>query len=237
MASVDLEHVDVLFPIYEARSRSLKNRLVQTVGGNVGQSADHVVIEALKDVTLHIKPGERVGLVGHNGAGKSTLLRVIAGIYEPPRGRVNISGKVASLLDLTMGMDFEASGYENIMLRATMMGMSYAESKSIVPYIESFSGLGEYLHLPMRTYSSGMQLRLAFSISTAQNPEIILMDELLTVGDSDFMKKAEARITEMIQDADILVLASHVPEVINRFCNVIVTMEGGRILDVKKNAA
>lgn len=231
MASIRLDRASVEIPIYNSRSRSLKSTLFRQVGGAVQtDDRDVVTIKALQNVTLDLRPGDRLGLIGHNGAGKSTLLRVLSGAYEPTSGRAQVTGSVASLLDITMGMDGELTGTENIMLRSLFNGMTYEEARSSIPDIADFSELGAYLHLPMRTYSSGMTLRLAFAISTTRAPDILLMDELISVGDANFSSKAKARIESLIGHSHIMVLASHDASTLRRYCNKAIVLEGGTIV-------
>ena len=166
MARISLDRVTIEFPIYNARGRSLTGELFRrTVGGAIkSDKVSHVVsVVALRDISLELKDGDRLGLIGHNGAGKSTLLRVMAGIYEPSLGRSRIEGTVASLTDITMGMNLEATGYENIMLRGVFLGLRVSDTRRMIPEIEAFTELGEFLKLPLRTYSSGMLLRLALT--------------------------------------------------------------------------
>lgn len=230
MASITLKNASVEFPIYNAKARSLRSNLIRRVGGKIEpDSSDIVTIKALRDVSLSLKQGDRLALVGHNGAGKSTMLRVLSGAYEPSSGEAQIVGKVSSLLDLTMGMDPELTGAENIILRGVFVGMSMSEARAIIPEIAEFSELGDYLDLPMRTYSSGMTLRIAFGVSTVRAPEILLLDELISVGDSAFAKKARQRIEEMMSKAGILVLASHDPTLLKQYCNRAVLMSEGTI--------
>lgn len=232
MPSIRLENCSLHLPIYGTINRSLKGAALATAtGGRVGSaSRDIMVIQALSNVSLDLKPGDRVGITGHNGAGKTSLLRMLAGIYEPTSGSIAVDGKVSSLLDVTLGMDFEATGYENIMLRGLMQGLDFDEIKRLTPEIAEFSGLGDFLEMPVRTYSSGMTLRLAFSIVTSAHADILLMDEWLSVGDADFVHKAEERLQKLVDAASILVLASHSPEVISTLCNVKVTMEHGEVV-------
>ena len=232
MATISLERVTIEFPIYNARGRSLTGELFRrTVGGNIKSDTSHrISVVALRDISLTLGDGDRLGLIGHNGAGKSTLLRVLAGIYEPPSGRAVIQGSVASLTDITMGMDVEASGYENIVLRGVFLGLQVKEVRRMIPEIEAFTELGEFLKLPLRTYSSGMMLRLAFAVTTAVIPEILIMDEMIGAGDAAFVTKAKARLNQMISSSRILVIASHDVEIIRRFCNRAALMETGRIV-------
>jgi ABC-type polysaccharide/polyol phosphate transport system ATPase subunit len=185
---------------------------------------------ALRDINLTLNKGDRLGLVGRNGAGKSTLLRVLSGVYEPPIGKVRIDGAVSALTDMMMGMDIEATGYENIILRSVFLGISVEQAKRSVPEIEEFSELGDFMHLPMRTYSSGMMLRLAFAVTTAVTPEILIMDEVIGAGDSAFLEKAQARLNRVIGDSHILVIATHSDFMMRQFCNKAALLESGRLV-------
>jgi len=231
MATISLERVTIEFPIYNARARRLTGELFRrTIGGKITSNvSSHVSVVALRDIDLELADGDRLGLIGQNGAGKSTLLRVLAGIYEPLSGRARIEGTVASLTDITMGMDLEASGYENIVLRGVFLGLHVSEVRRMIPEIEAFTELGEFLELPLRTYSTGMLLRLAFAVTTAVIPEILIMDELIGAGDAAFVAKAKARLNQMISASRILVIASHDVEIIRRFCNRAALLETGRI--------
>ena len=232
MASISLRNCGLALPVYGAGSRSLKKvTLSAMTGGRIATEGRQVtVVHALSEINLDINPGDRVGLAGHNGAGKTSLLRLLGGVYEPTSGSMLLKGKVTNLIDITLGMDMESTGYENIRLRALVMGLSKRQIPRLTPEIIEFSGLGDYINMPMRTYSSGMVLRLAFSIVTSMQPDILLMDEWLSVGDAEFVARAEDRLTSLINKASILVIASHNPELINHLCNTVITMEGGRIV-------
>ncbi|HON58926.1 MAG TPA: ABC transporter ATP-binding protein [Smithella sp.] len=236
--AIEAQHLKVFYPLYGSSSRSLKKTLVRAAtGGLIASDARGVNICAIDDVSFSIAEGERVGLVGHNGAGKTTLLRAMAGIYKPARGTLNVRGRIASLLDISLGMDDEFTGYENIYMRAVLMGIAKSELNKRMDEIIEFSELGDYIKMPMRTYSAGMSMRLAFSVCTAFPADIVLMDEWLSVGDAEFSKKAEARLMEFISKSSILVLASHKPEQIEKICNRVMTMNHGKIIgDSKKNA-
>ncbi|CAH1678049.1 O-antigen export system ATP-binding protein RfbE [Hyphomicrobiales bacterium] len=231
MPSIDLVNASVEFPIYNARGRSLRSSLLKRVGGQIeSENGDVVTVKALRNINLSLKAGDRLALIGHNGAGKSTLLRVFSGSYEPSDGTVDIEGRVSSLLDISMGMDPELTGAENIILRGVIVGMSIAEARSRIGEIADFSELGGYIDLPMRTYSTGMSLRLAFAISTAVQPDILLLDELISVGDAGFADKALQRTEDMMNNASILVLASHDGNALRQYCNRAIMLREGRVI-------
>lgn len=230
MASITLSDVSVKFSIFTATGRSLKKQLVRaTTGGRIVSDTGHVVIEALRNISLELKLGDRLALIGHNGAGKTTLLRVLAGVYEPVSGYIDVQGRVAPLFDIGVGIDPEATGYENIHLRGTLLGIPKRKLEEQAQEIEDFAELGDYMDMPVRTYSSGMMLRLAFGISTCVTPEILLMDEYLGVGDAKFMHKAEERMERLIAGAGIMVLASHSKELVQRMCNRALWLDGGTV--------
>lgn len=231
MARIQVDQVSVQFPIYNANMRSLKTRLMNmTTGGSIGRDArNHVCVEALSNITLSFEHGDRVALIGQNGAGKTTLLRVLAGVYEPVRGTVRCDGRVVPLFDMSLGMNPEATGFENILLRGRFLGLDLKEIRARIDDIAEFTELGDYLAMPVRTYSTGMALRLAFAVCTSIEPEIVLMDEWIGAGDAVFVKKAALRLDELIGRSGILVVASHSTELVRRNCNKGVLMQGGRV--------
>ena len=231
MASLRLESVTVDFPIYNTSARSLKNRLLlHGTGGRIGRDAgNRLCVRALNDVSLAFEHGDRIGLVGHNGAGKTTLLRVLAGAYEPTYGRVWRHGRTASLLNISLGVDPEATGYENIMMRGLFLGLMPEEVRKHMDEVAAFTELGDYLAMPVHTYSSGMRLRLAFAVCTCFEPEILLMDEWLSVGDQAFVEKAKRRLEEFVDRAGILVLASQNTTLLGRICTTGVVLEAGKV--------
>ncbi len=233
MASISMQDLTVEFAIFGANARSLKNTvLAQATGGRIMSGARHVVtVRAIDQLNVEVKDGDRIGLVGHNGSGKTTLLRVLAGIYKPVAGQVRIEGKVGTLLDPSAGLDLEATGIENIYLRGRVLGMSTREIAEQIDDIASFSDLGNFINLPMKTYSTGMQARLAFAISTAMQNDILLIDEGIGAGDAAFQEKAIKRIENLFARTSIVLLASHAEETIKRFCNRRVTMEHGHVVD------
>jgi ABC-2 type transport system ATP-binding protein len=232
MAQITLKLVSVGFPIYSAHSRSLRSMVLNaTTGGRIGtDGSNRTCVQALEAVNITINHGDRVGLIGHNGAGKTTLLRVLAGIYEPNTGAIEVDGKVTSLFDIGLGIDPESTGYENIVLRGLYMGMSKAEIYKKMSEIVDFTELGEFLALPVRTYSTGMQARLAFAVATCISPEILLLDEGIGSGDAAFFEKASRRVATFVEAAGILVLASHSEEMIRNLCNQVILMEHGRVV-------
>ena len=229
MARINLKDVVLDFPIANASSRSLQLRLFQSLGGKLSSHHKTVVVRALDGVSLALGDGDRLGIIGDNGAGKTTLLRVLAGVYLPGEGSATIEGSISSFTDLTLGMDPESTGWENIIFRCAFMGMSFREAKRRSPAIAEFSGLGDFLNLPTRTYSSGMFLRLAFSISTTVEPEIVIMDEMISTGDAAFIEKAERRLDEIVDKTNILALASHDMRTIRRLCNKVVWLKQGTV--------
>ena len=235
MAHISIENLTVEFAIFGSSSRSLKNQILsQATGGRVMAGArDIVTVRAIDGLSLEINDGDRIGLVGHNGSGKTTLLRVLAGIYKPSGGAITIEGRVGTLLDAHAGMDMESTGLENIYLRGYMMGMSRREIAAKFDDIAEFTELGDFLRLPMRTYSAGMFARLAFAVSTAAHDDILLIDEGIGAGDAAFREKARQRIEGLFDRTPIVILATHSEMLISEFCSRRVQLEHG----VLKNAA
>ncbi|KTC84729.1 ABC transporter ATP-binding protein [Legionella drozanskii] len=231
MASIEFNNVSVDFPIYNTNSRSLKKRLMQVATGGQLNATEQgvVVVRALEGLNFTLNDGDRVGLVGHNGAGKSTLLRLLGGVYEPSSGSILTKGDIGSLIDISLGIDHESTGRENIYVRGGLLGMTRAEINKHLTDIIEFSELGNFIDVPVRTYSTGMHLRLAFAVSTILRPEILVMDEWLSVGDENFKRKAEKRMEEVVQATNILVVASHSRELILNLCNRVIWLEHGKI--------
>jgi ABC-type polysaccharide/polyol phosphate transport system ATPase subunit len=231
---VSLDRVSVSFPVYQAGSRSLKKRvLFHGTAGKIGRDAgDKIVIDALRDVSLSLKTGDRLALIGANGAGKTTLLRTIAGIYEPNEGNIVTRGRISPMFDLSLGIDADLSGYDNIQIRALLLGLSPSAIEQHLPDIVEFTELGDYLDMPVRTYSTGMILRLSFAVATCFKPEILLMDEWIVAGDAHFMSKAEARVEGFIERASVMVLATHNLELCSRWCTMGVWLDQGRIMEL-----
>lgn len=231
MAKIELRNATVEFPIYNTSTRSLKNKLIATATGGIlnSDSKGRVVVRALDSLNLTISAGDRVGIIGHNGAGKSTILRLLSRIYTPSSGAAIIQGTIGTLLDISIGIDPESTGVENIFLRSALLGISKEVAESQVDEIIEFSELGEFINMPLRTYSTGMQLRLAFAISTMMRPDILIMDEWMSVGDEGFKHKAQKRMSDMANASKILIVATHSSELIKTECNRVLWLEHGRI--------
>lgn len=231
MALIEARNIDVSFPIYGGQARSFRKSLLHAAtGGAIARDAtDHVTVRALKGLSFSLQPGDRIGLFGHNGSGKTTLLRVLSGAYEPTSGEIRIEGRITSMLNIYLGMEQEATGYENIFIRATLLGCSRREIADLTDEICEFAELGDFINMPLRTYSSGMAMRLAFAISTSIKSEIILMDEWLSVGDQSFFEKANRRLHDMLNQAQILVVASHSEALIRQNCNKIMRLSHGEL--------
>ena len=229
MTHIKLSNVAVEFPIHNASSRSLQLHVLGALGGKLSGHDRAVFVRALQGISLELREGDRVGLVGHNGAGKTTLLRVLAGVYEPTQGTISVSGRLSSFTDITLGMDPDATGLDNIIFRCVFMGLTFAEARRQSPAIAEFSELGEFLQLPVRTYSSGMFLRLAFAISTSIEPDILIMDEMIGTGDARFIEKSKSRINDLMQRVKILVLATHNANIMKGLCNKVIWLDHGEL--------
>ncbi|WP_216213003.1 galactan export ABC transporter ATP-binding subunit Wzt/RfbE [Amycolatopsis aidingensis] len=229
MVSIEVRDAYVDFPIFDAKTRSLKKKVLGKVGGKIGTESRVPIIEALHDITLSINDGDRIGLVGHNGAGKSTLLRLLSGIYEPTRGHARIVGRVAPVFDLGVGLDPEISGYENIMIRGLYLGMSRKQMEKRIDDIAEFTELGDYLAMPLRTYSTGMRVRLALGVVTSIDPEILLLDEGIGAVDAAFLNKARDRLVDLVRRSGLLVFASHQDDLLLELCTSAIWMDEGHM--------
>jgi lipopolysaccharide transport system ATP-binding protein len=233
MSSLFLSNVSIDFPIYDPPSQSLRNSLVRAATGGLiaPGKGRHLGVQALKEVSLKVSSGDRIGVIGHNGSGKSTLLRCLAGIYEPSSGEIHRSGSIASLIDIGLGINPENTGKENIFLRGQLLGLSKKQIGTIYDEILDFAELEDFIHLPVRTYSTGMLMRLAFAVSTSVRADILIMDEWLSVGDGAFAARDEKRLTSMVEDANILVIASHQRSLIDQTATKVIWLENGRVRD------
>lgn len=229
MSSIELTDVSLDYLI-KTGTASLKQALFSLFHPSKTNNINNSKYQALNGINLKIGKGDRVGLLGQNGAGKSTLLRVMAKIYAPTSGVMQINGEISNLFDVNLGLNVEATGYENILNLGIMRGWSKKAAYSVVEDIESFTELGEFLKKPVCTYSTGMQMKLVFAVATALPPEIVLIDEIIGAGDARFMKKATLRIENMVDKSDILVLTSHSNEIIQRFCNKVAILEQGKVV-------
>lgn len=246
MLSIVAKDLGIEFPVYDGYRRSLRHalglgRIATTidriksgnlgVGGEIGQGRDgKTVIKALDGISFDISTGDRIGLLGHNGSGKTTLLRALAGIYEPSTGDLDIQGRVTPLFDLQLGMDPDATGVENISMRGRMLGLSSRQIEEHLDDIANFTELGNFLYMPIRVYSMGMLLRLAFGISTALTPDILILDEMIGAGDAAFIDRAKARLRDFIDRAGILVVASHNVQMLRQWCNKGMMLEHGKLV-------
>jgi ABC-type polysaccharide/polyol phosphate transport system ATPase subunit len=227
MATIRLRELGIDFPVMPGQTSLLQSVTRKMFGEK--DSSLHVV-HALQDISLEIHDGERVGLIGHNGAGKTTLLKVLAGIYPPVHGEAHVEGRVCPLFEFATGFEMIATGWDNIRTRALLLGMSSREIREKIKEIGEFSGLGRFLDLPVRCYSSGMFLRLAFSVSTAIDPSVLLLDEVMAAGDANFIARAQARMNNMVDRAAITLMASHSLGFLNNFCARTIWLDHGRIM-------
>jgi ABC-type polysaccharide/polyol phosphate transport system ATPase subunit len=233
VASIVLEDVTLDYPIYGS-SKSFRTELLgRATGGLIrreGRNNERVTVRALEDVSLKLEHGDRLGMIGHNGAGKSTLLRVLAGVFVPTLGRVAIEGRISALFNTVPGLDMDDTGFENIRTCGLFLGLSLAEIAEKTPEIAEFTELGDYLNLPVRTYSAGMITRLGFAIATTINPEILLLDEGLSAGDARFAEHAQQRVDRLVERSSILVIASHSEAMVRSMCNRAILLESGRVI-------
>ena len=229
---IHLSNVDVDFPVFDAQNIGFINTLFRFGGAHSGLGAPtkrERSVPALRNLNLHLRAGDRVGLIGHNGAGKSTLLRVLSGVYEPTHGDIWQHGSVSALSDLMLGMDPEASGNDFIVTRGIVMGLSKRESQKLIADIGEFTELEDRLYMPVRTYSSGMLLKLAFAVATTITPDILLMDEVVGAGDAKFQERAQKRLTQLMSRVSILVVASHNEQLLKSFCTHALVLKNGEI--------
>jgi ABC-type polysaccharide/polyol phosphate transport system ATPase subunit len=230
MVEIDLDGVSLDFKVRRFRSLTLKEFLVRGLFHRASNPVIHV--HALKDISLHVGEGERLGVIGHNGAGKSTLLKLLAGIYPPSHGIRNVRGRMSSLFDITLGFEPDASGWENMYYRGYLQGETPRTMEPKLKQIAEFTELGEFLDMPVRYYSAGMMIRLAFAIATASEPEILIVDEVLSVGDLAFQQKASQRIRAMMAQARLMVIVSHDLTSLQNLCTRIAWLDHGRLRQV-----
>jgi lipopolysaccharide transport system ATP-binding protein len=231
MAHITFSNVSIEFPIFNATGRSLTSSILKVAtGGKLDADPNgRILVKALTDVSFSLREGDKVALLGHNGAGKSTMLRALGRVYSPTKGTAEIVGEIGSLIDISLGINPEATGRENVYIRGQLLGLTKQEISDKYAEMVEFAELGDFMEMPVRTYSSGMHLRLAFAVSTVVRPEILLMDEWLSVGDADFQHKAEARLRNLVSETKILAIATHSRELVEAVCNRAIWLEHGRI--------
>jgi ABC-2 type transport system ATP-binding protein len=230
MASISLRNASVEIPVFAVGNSSLKTALLRrAVGGRFVRTGSNLVVKAINNVSLDAKDGDRIGLVGHNGSGKTTLLRVLAGVYPPTAGYTSVIGRVSPMFDISLGMSPDATGLENVRVCGTLWGLSRAEINAGIDDIVDFTELGDYLNIPVRTYSAGMLLRLSFAIATLRQPEILLLDEIIGVGDASFQAKAKARLAKIVSRSQILVVSSHSDTIIRGLCDKVIWLDKGGV--------
>lgn len=230
---INLQNISLRYPLAGLTSHSFQLKLIHAIGGvftRDQESKKITYINALSNINLQINNGDRLGILGHNGAGKTSLLRTISGVYAPSEGKIYVEGCINALTDFTLGMDLDVTGIKNIIFRLVFMGYTFSQAKQAIDEIVEFSELGEFIHLPIRTYSTGMFLRLAFAISTHFTPDILILDEIIGTGDEGFKKKSTERIDSMLNGARIVILSSHDLDSIEKYCNKCIVMEHGKII-------
>jgi ABC-2 type transport system ATP-binding protein len=228
---IEVRNASVDFPIFDAKTRSLKKQVLSRVGGGISADQRVPLVCALRDINLSLRAGDRLALIGRNGAGKTTLLRTLAGIYEPIRGSAKIVGRVAPVFELGVGMDPDATGYQNIIVHGLFLGMTRARMRTRIAEIAEFTEIGGYLDMPLRAYSTGMRVRLALGVVTSIDPEILLLDEGIGAIDADFLDRARTRLHELVDRAGVLVFASHTEDLLLDFCAQAIWLDGGRIVE------
>jgi ABC-type polysaccharide/polyol phosphate transport system ATPase subunit len=230
MVSIRADELSLVYRVQQKLTLQPRDRRLPQAGGTIFGSGRHRYVKALDGVSFELNAGDRLGLIGPNGAGKTTLLKVLYGIYEPTGGRMVIDGKVDALFNINLGFRAEATGRRNIELRGLISGWSPGEIAARMEAIIDFSELGDFIDMPFKSYSQGMAARLAFSIATSFEPQILLMDEWIGAGDSSFQAKAKLRMDEMAEKAGIIVLASHNRELIKKTCNCVLELAAGQVL-------
>jgi lipopolysaccharide transport system ATP-binding protein len=227
---VELQSVDLTYPIYSIKAQSIRNAIANiAVGGKLLRDGRDVIhVSALSNISFSLENGDRLGLIGHNGAGKTTLLKVLAGVYEPDKGTVSVKGRVSSMIDVSLGLDHELTGRDNLINMGRIRGFTTKQIIEKTPEIIEFTDLGQFIDLPMKTYSAGMMTRLIFGVATSLDPEILLMDEWIGAGDKSFFDKATARLNDILTRSRVIVLASHNYNLISGMCNKVLVLDGGK---------
>lgn len=230
MSSVlELHNVSLEYPIYSIRAQSLRNSVMNlAVGGRLLKDGHDVIhVKALDNITFKLAVGDRLGIIGHNGSGKTTLLKVLAGVYEPTRGSIEIRGRVSSMVDIGLGADDHLTGRENIINMARLRGFTTKQILAQIPEIVDFSDLGQFIDLPMKTYSAGMKSRLVFAVATCFEPDILLLDEWIGAGDASFFDKAREKMDQILMNSRMMVLATHNFQLVKDVCNKLLVLDSG----------
>jgi len=236
MTFVNLHNATLEYPLYDATNLSMRNSLIKVAtGGHLRNESNTSYVRALDNVNISVSSGDKVALIGHNGAGKSTLLKVIAGVYKLTSGSISLEGSIASVFEIGAGLDFEVSGKQNILNYLLITGKSYSESIELIDQVAEFSELNDFLEIPIRAYSSGMVMRLMFSLATIDSTDILLLDEMFSTGDQDFQKKSLNRLQKLITDSNVFFFASHDLELLKRTCNRFFRLSNGVLCEVSKN--
>ncbi|MDC7676493.1 ABC transporter ATP-binding protein [Asticcacaulis machinosus] len=230
MSLIELTGVNLTYRIYSVRAQSLRNAIANVaVGGRLLKSGNDIVhVNALNGINFSLNEGDRLGIIGHNGAGKTTLLKVLARVYEPDTGHVRIDGRVSSMIDVSLGVDYELTGRENLINMGRIRGYSTKQILQKIPEIVEFTDLGQFIDLPIKTYSAGMVTRLIFGVATSLEPDILLMDEWIGAGDKFFVEKATNRLNEVLNKSRIIVLATHSWSLMSSLCNKVLVLNAGR---------
>ena len=227
--TISLKNVYLHFPVFNAHKFSLRNTLVNKLGGGLTNEGSLKIVEALKNVSFEAGVGDRIGLLGHNGSGKSTLMRTIAGIYTPTSGSLAVRGNISTLFGTSVGVNEEMTGEENLFLGSLIFGKNYRKAKESMQSLRDFTDLGDYLNLPLRTYSEGMKMRVGFTVATNFEPDVLLIDEIFGAGDKDFSEKSQKRIEDLIEKSNTFLFASHSDDLIKKFCNKAILMSHGEL--------
>ena len=228
MSSIRVENLSIKFRIYHDRSPSFKDYFANLFKRK--SQASYSDFWAVKDVSLEIRAGDRVGIVGHNGAGKSTLLKALCRVYESSDGLIAVDGRIAPLLEIGAGFHPEFTGRENIYLNGSILGYTKQQIRVIEPEVIAFAELEEFIDTPVKYYSTGMYMRLAFSLATAIHPDILVLDEIFAGGDAAFMEKAKARMHDLIDKADIMIMVSHDHQLVKSLCNRVIWIDHGKLV-------
>lgn len=231
---IKFENVGLTYDLYLDKTNNLKEYLINKLISRKPVSKSLEKVEALKNITIEFHQGERVGIIGRNGAGKSTMLKVISGIYKPTSGKLTVKGNIQPLIEIGAGFDPEFTGRENIYLNGYMLGFSKEQIKQKEAEIVQFAELGEFIDVPVKYYSSGMSVRLAFTIATSIEPEILAFDEMLAAGDIEFLQKAKARMDNLVSKAKMLILVSHDLNMVSSLCTKVLVVHQGQICFIGK---